>query len=418
MSKESEINQNSSTTEHDHSTIPIDLIQDAIPIDYPGFAKSTEDAIERHKKTYLFDPFPDIAPSLLSAADIYDYVRLTGMLHPFEHEKTNEEGKLEALKSASYEAPIGQKCIYWNPKEPGWKEVDLREVDSFTLEPNSIAFVQIKPRIRLPAYIALRFNLRIKHVHRGILLGTGPLVDPGFDGDLLIPLHNLTTNPYIIKRDEGLIWIEFTKTTVNEKWDNPSHRHWKRIYYKRHGGSIGFTITKNDKDPFYYLGKAFGGNSIQSSIPVSIIRAQSEATEARIGATNAAKSAEQAAKKAKKSTQIITAGAIITLLIALIGAIITYYQILQPTYGLVQDSRPLVQTAITMYQDQYGRIVGAEKTAGEAQKSANDAQSKVERAEKKTQELENKISILQKELELLSKGRKNRKSQVPNPEGN
>ena len=59
--------------------------------------------------------------------------------------------------------------------------------------------------MRLPNYIAVQFNLRITHVHRGLLLGTGPLVDPGFHGKILIPLHNLTSEKYIIRADEGLI---------------------------------------------------------------------------------------------------------------------------------------------------------------------------------------------------------------------
>ena len=66
----------------------------------------------------------------------------------------------------------------------------------------------------MPDFIALRFNLQIQHVHRGLLLGTGPLVDPGFWGKLCIPLHNLTDQDYEIPKEEGLIWLEFTKTTL------------------------------------------------------------------------------------------------------------------------------------------------------------------------------------------------------------
>ena len=96
---------------------------------------------------------------------------------------------------------------------------DVKEGDTYKLLENSITFVQIESKIRLPEYIALRFNLRIKHVHRGLLLGTGPLVDPGFAGELLIPLHNLTSKKYEISVEEGIIWIEFTKTSHNgEKW--------------------------------------------------------------------------------------------------------------------------------------------------------------------------------------------------------
>ena len=72
-------------------------------------------------------------------------------------------------------------------------EFDISEDGSFELPPNTISFIQIEPKIRLPDYIAIRFNLRITHVHRGLLLGTGPLIDPGFSGIPLIPLHDLTS---------------------------------------------------------------------------------------------------------------------------------------------------------------------------------------------------------------------------------
>ena len=76
----------------------------------------------------------------------------------------------------------------------------------------------MKEELMLPQYIAARFNLHISHVHKGILLGTGPLVDPGFFGNLLIPLHNLTDNNYKFDGGEGIIWVEFTKLSEHKFW--------------------------------------------------------------------------------------------------------------------------------------------------------------------------------------------------------
>ena len=42
-----------------------------------------QDAEEKYKKYSSRDPFPDIAPALLNSADIYNYVRETGMIYPF-----------------------------------------------------------------------------------------------------------------------------------------------------------------------------------------------------------------------------------------------------------------------------------------------------------------------------------------------
>ncbi len=155
------------------------------------YALSEQEAACRAKKFKRFDPFPDIPPALLSSADIEDYARVTAMLFPFA---TTPETLKDVLKPASYEVRPGRKFVWW--RDNGERvEDDVLKDGTYELPPNSIRYMQIEPTIRLPDYIAIRFNLRIKHVHRGLLLGTGPLVDPGYQGDILIPLHNLTSDP-------------------------------------------------------------------------------------------------------------------------------------------------------------------------------------------------------------------------------
>lgn len=235
--------------------------------------RDDDDAKARFNEYKSLDPFPDIPAALLNSADIYDYVRTTGMIYPFDSEK---------LKPASYEASVGKTCIRWD-KKGNKQEIDLCREGSFDLAPNSIAFVTTRERFRLPDYMAVRFNLRITNVHRGLLLGTGPLVDPGFEGHILIPLHNLTTNPYRFKYEEQLIWLEFTKISTNERWanNNGSTR-------SRKGEYILFPEKKTNKEPDYYL----KGLQIRSSIPEAIREAEKSAKEA-----------EESAKRSEKTTQ-------------------------------------------------------------------------------------------------------------------
>jgi deoxycytidine triphosphate deaminase len=163
-------------------------------IDFSRFPTDDDDAAARAALYSKIDPFRSVPSALLSSAEIHDYARVTGMLSPFY---------LDALKSASYEAHIGGSVIWWD--EHGHrKEKEVSRGNTCILQPNSITFVQVEPVFRLPNYIAVRFNLRITHVHRGLLLGTGPLVDPGFEGKLLIPLHNLTSSEYNIDTTEAL----------------------------------------------------------------------------------------------------------------------------------------------------------------------------------------------------------------------
>ena len=143
-----------------------------------------EDAEKLYQATKDADPFPHIPPALLNSADIHDYIEATGMVYPYDP---------KFMKSSSYEAQIGERAIYWDEKGEK-KIVPLTETSSVKLAPNSLVFFETKQEFRLPPYMAIRFNLRITNVHKGLLLGTGPLVDPGFCGKLLIPIHNLTNN--------------------------------------------------------------------------------------------------------------------------------------------------------------------------------------------------------------------------------
>ena len=234
------------------------------PADYQ-FTNDDREAETRATDWRDDDPFPDVPRALLSQDHIRDYVRVTGMLCPFY--ATNEKRS----KAASYEA-WPTRFIYWN--DLGHKIIDdippeEYQRNGYELKENSITFVQIDTKIRLPNYIALRFNLSITHVHRGLLLGTGPLVDPGFSGSLLIPLHNLTSAPYRLKN--GIIWFEFTKTSGHSP------------------PPADFERRKRDVGAETYFERASGNNPIQSSIPRAVKTAQDSASKAQADARRAAR---------------------------------------------------------------------------------------------------------------------------------
>jgi deoxycytidine triphosphate deaminase len=238
--------------------------------DNQRFAQSDVEAAERFERHKLGenDPFPTIWPALLNSADIADYVAATGMIFPFD--PNPDSGK---LKSASYEIDLLGQCFYWDEKGKS-NSCDLKKGKKFILRKNSIAFVSPETNFRIPDYIALRFNLRIQHVHRGLLLGTGPLIDPGFEGRLVIPLHNLTTNDYEFEGGEGIIWVEFTKL-------NPLQKVYRRDVFKREGKYVPFPEDKKNKKMDYYLRKASPHAAIRSSIPDSINAARTSAEAAR-----------------------------------------------------------------------------------------------------------------------------------------
>lgn len=257
------------------------------------------------------DPFPRVRPALLGSEDFLNYARVTGMIYPCEgYCRTSEQPKKGMVKPASYEVRPGKTLFIWD-SDGNFVQKNLADSDSgfIRLPANSITFVSTNETFRLPNYIALGFNLRIKHVHRGILLGTGPLADPGFGKEILIPLHNLTDEEYVISLNEGLIWVEFTKTS------------WQRTGPSDSKSDHDVSLPQNtEKDFREFLLHANGGRPIQSSIPVSIRNAE-----------DAAKRAEARAKALEN--QIRGFG-----IVAIIVLVLTVASVLTPVFGLVQDT--------------------------------------------------------------------------------
>lgn len=158
------------------------------------------------KAVASFDPaeLQGIPPALLNSADIEAYATL---LEP----KLFEPFDKNHLKPATYEIPFEGDLYLWRDEGKPLEPHALASNGHFTIPPNAIVYVSPATVFHVPHFLALRFNLHIKLVHRGLLLGTGPLVDPGFAGRLLIPLHNLTSQPLVVSGDEGFIWVEVTK---------------------------------------------------------------------------------------------------------------------------------------------------------------------------------------------------------------
>jgi deoxycytidine triphosphate deaminase len=144
--------------------------------------------------------------------------------HPSEHgillanriHELCEEGLLisddyeaKNLRPAAYTLRIGDNYI----DSDGVVQQLSDQKKSIVFRKNSIIFVSTLERLELPYYIIARFNLRVNWVYNGILLGTGPQVDPGFSGYLSCPLYNLTETDIIIDRRQEFATIDFEKTT-------------------------------------------------------------------------------------------------------------------------------------------------------------------------------------------------------------
>lgn len=301
-------------------------------------AETRADAEERYRATKECDPFPDVPPSLLNSAHIEDYAIETAMVFPYQRERR---------KTASYAIRIGERMSFFDPDKPrGGTYHDLKPFESFELPPNSLVYVQTKELFQLPNYMAVRFNLHIELVHKGLLLGTGPLVDPGFSGQLLIPLHNMTANTYVLAEDDEVIWVEFTKVSPHPDW----------IEADRQAGIPGYPVAgfapfpgpKTDLTPADYFKRARRPH--ESRPDAGPYEFPANAIPGEVG--RAAEMAARAGAEAQSATTTVNRIRNFGLVAALVAA----FGLILPIFGLIGDATSMVQSETGITKEAEGRL--------------------------------------------------------------
>lgn len=339
---------------------------DTMSIDDLGFPQSSGEAKQRFESFGTNDPFPHIPSALLNARDIYHYARVTGVVHPFPHDDLALLKK--KLKPASFEIDF-LGTVHYTDDNGVHQEEKISQGKPFTLKKNTIAFVFVDTQFYLPNYIAIRFNLRIHLVHKGLLLGTGPLVDPGFSGQLLIPLHNLTFEDYVLIGGDGLIWVEFTKVSNSKADDigNPK----KTLDF-----TPSFPPEKRNKDAQFYFNESSDGKPAISSIPGAIKVAKEDAENAKTAAVSAANDAEGISKKLEKYG-FFALGA---LAVALVGLTVTTWNLISGANKNVADAALNISQNRAEREELLGKIKNLEaqisafsNQRGDDKKSTKDA---------------------------------------------
>ena len=148
---------------------------------------------------------------VLLAREISTYVSKYGLLIATNYEK-------EKLKGASYSMTADPTYKAWRFNENREKvtlEIEKDENDKayYEVPENSLVYIRLLQKLRLPYYIIGRFNLKVTYTYKGLLLGTGPQVDPGYEQQLNIPLHNFTKEPVKIYLHKSFVSIDFVRTT-------------------------------------------------------------------------------------------------------------------------------------------------------------------------------------------------------------
>lgn len=243
---------------------------------------SSLSAERRFEALQGFDPYAEkIPPALLNAGHIATYALAAGMIEPFDIACLAKPATylVSAEGPVRYRNAKGHVERFYLTSDASMRNSESCVRDHVDLAPNSVCFLTLEPTFRMPSYMAARFNLLIRDVYRGLLVGTGPLVDPGFHGKLSIPIHNFTSRAYTISAGEGLVYFEFTKLS----WTNPREPTQNIEWVPEPvDDQPPFPSSKNNRRTLDdYLAAATGGGPPQSSIGLEIANIQNQTERAR-----------------------------------------------------------------------------------------------------------------------------------------
>lgn len=111
------------------------------------------------------------------------------------------------VQAASYDLRIGPQGITTSTK----KVVDLKDHGFMALNPGDFGIVISHESVKLgPQYVA-RFGLRSRYARDGLIATTGPQIDPGFQGRLIVGLTNLTPRAVSLPYKDDFLTVEFHK---------------------------------------------------------------------------------------------------------------------------------------------------------------------------------------------------------------
>jgi deoxycytidine triphosphate deaminase len=208
------------------------------------------------------DPYPNEANGggVLQATEIENYVNNYNLLID------QDDFLAGKLKQASYTMrPAANDA--WMIEESGRYQALARGDEPrgpyYIVPKNSFVFIRLRQTLRLPFYIIGRHNLKIRYAYSGLLLGTGPQVDPGYEGQLYIPLHNFIDEDVKVYINESFVSIDFSRTSRLNLGPNPPTQ--LADFYETYEGPLKL-IPREKITGRSTLGDYLGSNRPRSSL--------------------------------------------------------------------------------------------------------------------------------------------------------
>jgi dCTP deaminase len=109
------------------------------------------------------------------------------------------------VQAASYDLRVGEQGATTSSK----KIINIKENGYMSLQPGDFGVLTTLEIIRLGPQYAGRFGLRSKYARKGLIATTGPQIDPGYHGRLIIGITNLTPKPVSLPYKDDLLTVEF-----------------------------------------------------------------------------------------------------------------------------------------------------------------------------------------------------------------
>jgi len=125
----------------------------------------------------------------------------------------------DRLEPASYDIRVGTWAFTSSVKE----KLDLSRKGVLIIDAGEFAVLEARERIELSPIVAGQLGLRSEYARRGLLMLSGPQVDPTFRGILVVRLVNLSPKPIALSYEAPFLTVQFFRLNkpVENSYNGP-----------------------------------------------------------------------------------------------------------------------------------------------------------------------------------------------------
>lgn len=114
------------------------------------------------------------------------------------------------VEPASYDIRVGNRAFASSSKEI----VVLSEKGVLIIEPGEFAVLESRERVELDRSTAAQLGLRSEYARQGLLMLSGPQIDPGFKGILVVRVVNLAPKRVALPHEAPFLTVQFFRLST------------------------------------------------------------------------------------------------------------------------------------------------------------------------------------------------------------